>query len=39
MLGLMVGDALGAGVEGFSTSEIRKLAQQKWQSEFVVAGR
>lgn len=35
MLGLMVGDALGAGVEGFSTSEIQKLAQQKWQSQFV----
>lgn len=35
LLGLMVGDALGAGVEGFPTSEIRSLAEQKWQSKFV----
>lgn len=31
----MVGDALGAGVEGWPTSEIRELAEEKWQSKFV----
>lgn len=30
MLGLMVGDALGAAVEGFPQEEIRRLAKQKW---------
>jgi poly(ADP-ribose) glycohydrolase ARH3 len=35
MLGLMVGDALGASCEGFPTEEIRKLAQDKWKSDFI----
>lgn len=30
MLGLMVGDALGAAVEGFPQMEIRALAQERW---------
>lgn len=30
MLGLMVGDALGAAVEGFPRAEIRALAQKTW---------
>lgn len=30
MLGLMVGDALGAAVEGFPREEIRDIAQDRW---------
>lgn len=32
ILGLMIGDALGAAVEGFPQSEIRQLAQTAWGS-------
>lgn len=35
MLGLMVGDALGAAVEGFERKEIRALAQERWGSHFI----
>ena len=35
MLGLMVGDALGAGVEGWPADEIERLAQDRWQSRLV----
>merc|ERR1719482_820220 len=35
MLGLMVGDALGAGVEGWPAEEIEALAQERWQSRLV----
>ena len=35
VLGLMVGDALGAGVEGWPADEIEKLCQERWQSNFV----
>ena len=35
VLGLMVGDALGAGVEGWRADEIEKLCQERWQSSFV----
>lgn len=35
MLGLMVGDALGAAVEGFSRDEIRELAQETWGTDFI----
>lgn len=35
LLGLMVGDALGAPVEGFPQSEIRGLARAKWGSDRV----
>lgn len=37
VLGLMVGDALGAGVEGWPADEIEKLCQERWQSNFVEA--
>eukprot|EP00930_Biecheleria_cincta_P095616 TRINITY_DN87560_c0_g1_i1.p1 TRINITY_DN87560_c0_g1~~TRINITY_DN87560_c0_g1_i1.p1 ORF type:complete len:402 (-),score=51.24 TRINITY_DN87560_c0_g1_i1:73-1221(-) len=32
ILGLMIGDALGAAVEGFPQKEIRELAQLTWKS-------
>lgn len=35
MLGLMLGDALGAAFEGFPPSEIRALAKQTWGAELV----
>eukprot|EP00927_Polykrikos_kofoidii_P055000 TRINITY_DN49317_c0_g1_i1.p1 TRINITY_DN49317_c0_g1~~TRINITY_DN49317_c0_g1_i1.p1 ORF type:complete len:396 (+),score=79.86 TRINITY_DN49317_c0_g1_i1:67-1254(+) len=35
MLGLMIGDALGAAVEGFPTGEIRRLAQATWGSNLI----
>lgn len=35
MLGIMVGDALGAAFEGYSQERIRKLAQGEWQTPLV----
>merc|ERR1719336_1067553 len=35
MLGLMVGDALGAAVEGFDRTEIRSLAQETWGTDTI----
>lgn len=35
LLGLMVGDALGAAVEGFPTEEIRLLCENKWGTSLV----
>lgn len=35
MLGLMVGDALGAAVEGFPPNEIRNLARDRWGCDVV----
>jgi len=35
MLGLMVGDALGAAVEGFPRKEIRLLARERWGGDAV----
>ena len=35
MLGLMCGDALGAGVEGWPPDEIEKLAKGRWNSQLV----
>lgn len=36
MLGQMIGDALGAGVEGWPADEIESLALERWQSHFVL---
>lgn len=35
MLGLMIGDALGAAVEGWPQEEIRRLAQMTWGADFI----
>lgn len=35
LLGLMVGDALGAGVEGWPSSEIKAFAQARWKQDLV----
>mmetsp|Transcript_118150 Transcript_118150/g.229701 ORF Transcript_118150/g.229701 Transcript_118150/m.229701 type:complete len:419 (-) Transcript_118150:222-1478(-) len=35
MLGLMVGDALGAAVEGFDRTDIRSLAQKTWGTDLI----
>ncbi|CAE7316565.1 Tbl3 [Symbiodinium sp. CCMP2456] len=35
MLGIMVGDALGAAFEGYSQERIRKLAQGEWRTPLV----
>jgi len=35
MLGLMIGDALGAAVEGWPQQEIRELAKKTWGKEFI----
>jgi poly(ADP-ribose) glycohydrolase ARH3 len=35
MLGVFIGDALGAGVEGWPAEEIEKFAQERWQSPLV----
>lgn len=35
MLGLMIGDALGAAVEGWPQKEIRSLAQMTWGADFI----
>jgi ADP-ribosylglycohydrolase len=32
MLGLMVGDALGAAFEGFPADEIKEIAMRTWNS-------
>jgi len=34
-LGVLIGDALGAGVEGWPADKIERLALDRWQSPFV----